>query len=127
MATVQEALEIENDSKMLPISDLTRYLCDHLGRQAAAYIAGLKDTQMLSDWIAGTEPRTAAKIRVRYAYRAARMIVETFDDKTAEAWFFGSNSKLDEDAPAAVLRNAEDVEDLRSLIPAVKAFARAPE
>ena len=125
MTTVEQITRIEDDSKTLEISQLVRYLCDHLGRQVVAYMTGLKDTQMLSDWIAGTEPRHTNKMRIRYAYRAARMIIEAFDEKTAEAWFFGSNSKLDEDAPAAVLRNARGVEDLRYLIPAVKSFARA--
>jgi hypothetical protein len=127
VTTIQEAAEIEHDSKTLAIPELVRYLSDHLGRQAVAYMTGLKDTQMLRDWIAGTEPRRTNQMRIRYAYRAARMIIEAFDDRTADAWFFGSNSKLDEDAPAAVLRNAQEVEDLRHLIPAVKAFARAPE
>ncbi len=127
MTTIQEAAAIEHDSKTLAISELVQYLCDHLGRQAVAYMAGLKDTQMLGDWISGTEPRRTNQMRIRYAYRAARMIIDAFDEKTAEAWFFGSNSKLDEDAPASLLRNAREVEDLRHLIPAVKAFARAPE
>ena len=125
MATIQETNAIEDDSKTLPISELVRYLCDHLGQQVVAYMAGLKDTQMVGEWISGTEPHPKKQMRIRYAYRAARMIIEAFDEKTAEAWFFGSNSKLDEDAPASVLRNARDVEDLRYLIPAVKAFARA--
>jgi|ERR1035441_321934 hypothetical protein len=125
MATIQEVTNIEDDSKTLAIPELVHYLCDHLGRQVVAYMAGLKDTQMLGEWISGTEPRRTNQMRIRYAYRAARMIIEAFDEKTAEAWFFGSNSKLDEDAPAAVLRNAREVEDLRYLIPAVKAFARA--
>jgi hypothetical protein len=127
MSAVQEAVAVENDSKTLPISELVDYLCRHLGRQAVAYMAGLKDPQMLADWIGGTEPRRTNQMRIRYAYRAARMIIEAFDANTAEAWFFGSNSQLDEDAPAAVLRNARQVDDLRYLIPAVKAFARAPE
>jgi hypothetical protein len=128
MTTVEEASAIEHESTTLPIGDLVRYLADHLGRQAVAYMVGLKDAQMLPDWMSGqTDPRSVNKMRIRHAYRAARIIIESFDDKTAEAWLFGSNSQLDEDAPAAVLRNARTVEDLRYLIPAAKAFARAPE
>lgn len=128
MTTVEEVSAIEYESTTLPIGDLVRYLCTHLGRQAVAYMTGLKDAQMLPDWISGkTDPRSLNKMRIRHAYRAARMIIESFDNKTAEAWFFGSNSQLDESAPAAVLRSARTVEDLRYLIPAVKAFARAPE
>lgn len=34
------------------------------------------------------------------------MIVEAFDDKTARAWLFGTNTRLDDDAPIDVLRSA---------------------
>jgi hypothetical protein len=55
------------------------------------------------------------------------MLVETFDDETAEAWFFGSNSKLDDEAPARVLRVAQSFDEMRLIVPAAKAFTRAPE
>jgi hypothetical protein len=128
MSAVQEFQRIEHDSNTLPMAEIVRYLQEHLDRQVVAYIAGLKDAQMVADWIAGiAEPQLRRRLRLRYAYRAARMVVEAFDDSTAEAWLFGSNPKLDDEAPAWVLRNARTLDDLRHLIPAAKAFARSPE
>ena len=37
-----------------------------------------------------------------------RMIVEAFDEKTARAWLFGTNTRLDDQAPIAVLRQATE-------------------
>jgi hypothetical protein len=128
MSALQELQRIEHDSNALPLTEIVGYLQEHLDRQAVAYMAGLKDPQMVSDWAAGAaEPQLRRRMRLRYGYRAARMIIEAFDDRTAEAWLFGSNTKLDDEAPAWVLRNARTVDDLRYLIPAAKAFARSPE
>ena len=46
-------------------------------------------------------------------------------DETAKAWLFGSNAELDSQAPAYMLRQARSWEDLRSIVPAARAFARA--
>lgn len=118
---------IERASKTEKLSGIVRYLNDQLGTQATAYIAGLKDAKMIARWLEGTDPRPLARHRLRYSYSAARMIREAYDTPTVEAWFFGSNSRLDDEAPAWLIRNAESVEDLRPIIPAAKAFARAPE
>src|SRR4051794_32169942 len=117
MPPTLDLAEIERDSMTTPIPAVVDYLQGHLGQQVVAYVAGLENTQMLSKWLAGTEPRKTAQLRLRYAYRAARMIIEVFDEKIAEAWLFGANSKLDDDAPAWVLRNAQSLDDLRFVIP----------
>ena len=82
---------------------------------------------MLRRWKDGTQPQAIVRRRLRCAYQVTRMLVETFDDETADAWFFGSNSKLDDEAPARVLRMAQSIDDLRLVVPAAKAFTRAPE
>ena len=119
---------IERDSTTAPLASLVSYLQEHLGTQTTAYVAGLKDAQMVAKWIGGTsKPRDMTARRLRYAYVLTRMIAETYDKRTADAWFFGSNSRLDDEAPAWILRNAKKLDDLRLLVPAAKAFARAPE
>lgn len=127
MAPVLDVEAIERDSTTVAISDIVEYLQTHLGGRSVAYLSGLKDTQMLRRWKDGAEPQSINKRRLRCAYQAARMLVETFDDETAEAWFFGSNTKLDDEAPARVLRMARSFDDLRLIVPAAKAFTRAPE
>jgi hypothetical protein len=48
------------------------------------------------------------------------MIVESFDDKTARAWLFGTNTRLDDEAPVDVLRRATEPSQFAE----VKAAAR---
>jgi|GEM_PF-6737418 len=36
------------------------------------------------------------------------MIVESFDEKTARAWLFDTNTGLDDEAPIDALRRAKD-------------------
>jgi hypothetical protein len=118
---------IERSVATSTIPEIVEYLQGHLGAKTVAYLAGLKDTQMLRKWRDGTEPQAISKRRLRTAYHAARLVIDGFDDDTADAWFFGSNARLDDDAPARVLRTATTVDDLRLIVPAAKAFARTPE
>jgi hypothetical protein len=127
MSTAVDFGVIERDSARAPLAEVVEYLQEHLGSRVVAYLAGLQNTQMLARWKGGTAPQSLTKQRLRSAYHAGRMLVEAFDDETAEAWFFGSNSKLDDRAPAHVLRAARSFDDLTLVVPAAKAFTRAPE
>lgn len=120
---------IERESTTAPIGRIAGFLAEHLGQQATAYVCGLKNAAQVAKWISGdAEPGgQMQRLRLRAAYTAARMISDAYDKKTVEAWFFGSNTRLDDEAPAWVLRHAEDLEDLRMVVPAAKAFARASE
>lgn len=120
---------IEYESSTAPVGEVAGYLAAQLGQQAVAYMLGLKEAAQIAKWIEGTaKPRSALqRQRLRHAYTAARMITEAYDKATAEAWFFGSNSRLDDEAPAWVLRNARLPEEMRMVVPAAKAFARASE
>lgn len=60
---------------------------------------------------------------VGYQYTAARMLVESYGSGTARAWLLGSNSGLDDEAPAWLLRHAEEPGDVRFLVAAARAFA----
>jgi len=129
MAPVLDPAVVERESNTASVAEITAFLAEHLGRQATAYIAGVKNAAQVAKWIEGDTPPKGqvARLRLRDAYRAARLIVSAYDDATAEAWFFGSNSRLDDEAPAWILRNARSLDDLRMVVPAAKAFARAPE
>jgi len=72
-------------------------------------------------------PHQAKETRLRYAYQAARMLIDIYDADTARAWFFGSNTRLDDEAPAYLIRKADELEDLRFIIPAARAFAGVAE
>jgi hypothetical protein len=119
---------IEHESNTATMASVASYVAEQLGKQATAYLCGLKEVAQVTKWIDGVEPRShIQRLRLRHAYTAARMIATAYDKATAEAWFFGSNSRLDDEAPAWVLRHANTLEDLRMVVPAAKAFARASE
>ena len=129
MAQLLDPALVERESTTATIAEIARFLADHLGQQATAYVAGVKGAAQVAKWIeGGTPPKSQiTRLRLRDAYRATRLIVAAYDAATAEAWFFGSNSRLDDEAPAWVLRHARSLDDLRMVVPAAKAFARAPE
>ena len=129
MAQLLDPALVERESATAPIGEIARFLAEHLGQQATAYLAGVKGAAQVAKWIDGETPPKGqmTRLRLRDAYRAARLIVAAYDDATAEAWFFGANSRLDDEAPAWVLRQARSHDDMRMVVPAAKAFARAPE
>jgi hypothetical protein len=122
VATNPEA--IERATVTLPVSDVARYLQDTLGQQVVAYITGLKDPKMVGRWAANKgEPRSAAThMRLRYAYEVTRLLADAYGPETARAWLFGSNTRLDDEAPAYLLRYAETPEDIRFIVPAARAL-----
>jgi hypothetical protein len=118
--------QVSDEAALLPIQEIVAYLQDHLGQRMTAYISGVKDPKMVARWISRQNlPRDESQIRLREGYQATRLLVDAYGDETAKAWLFGSNAELDSQAPAYMLRQARSWEDLRSIVPAARAFARA--
>ena len=116
--------KIAHDAIRQKIEKIAEYLQDTLGQKMTAYISGLKNPKEVGAWVAGeVEPRDKAQLRLRYAYQAAQMLTGAYDTETTKAWFFGTNTRLDDEAPAYILRNAETLDDLRAVVPAARAFA----
>lgn len=59
-------------------------------------------------WSRTSAPSLREGYNLREGYKVVRMIVEAFDEKTAKAWLFGTNTRLDDDAPINVLRSATE-------------------
>ena len=119
--SVQEHLSAE--AVRLPIAEIASFMREHLGQRKTAYIGGVNDPKMVARWIAGhSTPRDRSQRRLREGYQAARLLVSAYGDETAKAWFFGSNTQLDGEAPAYVLRHARSWEELRLIVPAARAF-----
>jgi hypothetical protein len=117
--------DVSADAARLPITEIARFLREHLGQKSTAYISGVNDPKMVARWIAGrSTPRDHPQRRLREGYQAARLLTGVYGDETAKAWFFGSNTRLDDEAPAYVLRHAMSWEDLRPIVPAARAFVR---
>ena len=115
---------VEHEATTKDISKVAEYLQGHLGQKITAYLSGMDNAKTVGLWITGSsEPRDImTKTRLRYAYQAARLLVEAYDDETARAWFFGSNTLLDDEAPAYVLRHGTAPDDLRLIVPAACKF-----
>ncbi len=125
MALTLDPVEIENEATKADIAEVARYLQEHLGQKLTAYLAGVRDPKMVGKWARGTEPRDASAMRLRAAFQATRMLAAAYGDASAKAWFVGTNTRLDDEAPAWVLRHAQAPDDLRLLVPTARAFAGA--
>jgi hypothetical protein len=61
--------------------------------------------------------------RLREGYKVVRMIVEPYDAKTAKAWLFGTNTRLDDNAPIELLRDARSTDEFIAVQRAARQFA----
>lgn len=110
---------LEQEAATEDIAKIAEYLQEHLGKRITAYLSGVRNTKAVGRWTSRiVKPRNLPNVRLRKAYQAARLLVETYDDETARAWFFGSNALLDDEAPAYVLRYGTTPDDLRLIVPA---------
>lgn len=118
--------EIEAERSSLSVAEIARYLQEQLGQKMAAYVAGVNDARMVGRWSAGKhQPQPDVDMRLRHAYQTVRLLVDAYSAETAKAWLFGSNSRLDDEAPAYVLRHAKSWEDLGPVVPVARGFAGA--
>lgn len=119
--------DITQAAVRLDIAEVSGYLQAQLGQKLTAYLAGVTDPKMVGRWAVGrSHPRADRDMRLREAYKATRMLVDAYDATTAKAWWVGTNTRLDDHAPAAVLRNAGDPAAIRFVAPAARAFAGGP-
>jgi hypothetical protein len=118
---------IERETAILPIRSVAHYLQEALGQQVVAYLAGLRNPKTVGRWAAGKSVSRSAIVhmRLRYGYEATRLLTDAFGAETAPAWLFGSNTRLDDEAPAYLPRYAMTPEDVRLIVPAARAFAGA--
>lgn len=113
----------EREAVTADIRNIAAYLEEHLGQRLTAYLSGLDDSAPVGLWSTGkAEPHELDITRLRHAYQAAWLLVDSYDSETARAWFFGSNTGLDDEAPAYILRHATRQNDLTQIIPAARAF-----
>ncbi|MEN4464374.1 XRE family transcriptional regulator [Mycolicibacterium conceptionense] len=101
-ASAAERLDFEATS--LPIREVAGYLQDAVGQRVAAAIAGLSDAKQIGRYVRGeARPHATTDRRLREGYKVVRMLVDAYDATTAKAWLFGTNTRLDDQAPIEVL------------------------
>lgn len=130
-ATDAATLQIADDkitAKAVVIhpGEMATFLQEHLGQKLTAYIAGQKDAKAVGQWAKGRAvPSAIVCERLRAAYQVTSLFDATYGDRAASGWFFGANSALDEQAPAAVLRTAETPDEIARVVPLARAFIRS--
>src|SRR3954451_8024072 len=124
---VLDPTHVSEEATRLGIDAVAAYLQQQLGQKLTAYVAGVGDPKMVGRWAAGkAQPRDEREMRLRDAFKATRMLVEAFGAQTAKAWWVGSNTRLDDRAPAGGVRAAAGPGAMRWVGPAARAFAGGP-
>jgi hypothetical protein len=102
-----------------------RSLQGSLGQRMAAFLAGLSDAKQIGRYAHedGPAPRAAVARRLRHGYKIVRMISDAYDTETAKAWLFGTNTRLDDQAPIEMLRAAESPEQFTAVVRAARQLA----
>lgn len=117
-------LRAYEESVRLPAPELVGGLRDLLGAKLVAYLGSVQETRAVRQWAAADDPRTpSADVlnRLRMAYRIATLLREKDGPGVLQAWFQGMNPRLEDVAPARLLREG----DLAQVGPGVLAAARA--
>ena len=117
-------LRAYEDSVRLPFPELVDELREIIGARLVAYIGGVMSTMPVSAWARGTEaPDEAERERLRHAFHVAALLRERYDAITVQSWFKGRNPSLNDDAPAHILREGNQLEGARDVIAFAKSYA----
>jgi hypothetical protein len=109
----------------LPVRDVAAQLVELLGLRTVAVIAGVSQTRTVRQWTEGTQPSTGVDDALRLALQSALIVRERVAPETVRAWFAGANRRLDDRAPALVIRERPDDTTRRRLLAAARAFLTA--
>lgn len=109
----------------MSIREIATYLQDTVGQRVSAAIAGLADAKQIGRYTRedGPQPHAATERRLREGYKVVRMLVDAYDDETAKAWLFGTNTRLDDQAPIEVLGAATETADFTMVVQAARQVA----
>ncbi|MBX7431536.1 XRE family transcriptional regulator [Mycobacterium sp. Y57] len=123
--TSSAAQRLDDEAATRSIREIAEYLQGVVGQRIAAAIAGLADARQIGRYVRdnGPRPHGATERRLREGYKIVRMLSDAYDDKTARAWLFGTNTRLDDRAPIDVLGAATDTADFTSVVRAARQVA----
>jgi hypothetical protein len=123
--TVPAARRLDDEAATRSIREIAGYLQEAVGQRVAAAIAGLVDAKQIGRYARedGPEPHGTTERRLREGYKAVRMLIDAYDAKTARAWLFGTNTRLDDRAPIEVLGAATDTAEFAAVVRAARQLA----
>jgi hypothetical protein len=121
------AEQLEHDAATKSIAVIADILQNALGQRMTAYLAGLNDVKQIGRYRkpGGPTPTPQVELRLREGYKVVRMLLDCYDEATTRNWLFGTNSRLDDQAPIGVLRNGAVPEDFVAVVRAARQFASA--
>lgn len=121
-------LRAYEESVRLATPELVERLRDVLGAKLVAYLGSVQETRAVRQWADAGDARTPSTeivIRLRMAYRIAALLREKDSAAVVQAWFQGMNPRLDDVAPARLLREGDLEQVGPSILAAARAFAAA--
>jgi plasmid stabilization system protein ParE len=123
--TVSAAQRLDDEAATRSIREIAAYLQETVGQRVAAAIAGLVDAKQIGRYARedGPEPHGATERRLREGYKVVRMLVDAYDGKTARAWLFGTNTRLDDRAPIEALGGATETAEFAAVVRAARQVA----
>lgn len=116
---------LDDEAATYSIREIAEYLQTVVGQRMAAAIAGLADAKQVGRYAreGGPQPHGTTERRLREGYKVVKMLVESYDEKTARAWLFGTNTRLDDRAPIEVLGAAVDTAEFVVVVRAARQVA----
>lgn len=124
MLTKERTLEIEQEATRRSISEIAERLQANLGQALTAHLAGLADARQVGRIGRGeSRPQPLTERRLREGYKAAGVVARLYGWETAKAWLFGTNTRLDDQAPVEVLGSAKTDQEFTEIARAAKQFA----
>jgi hypothetical protein len=123
--TLPAQQRLDDEATTRPIPQIATYLQETVGQRVAAALAGLSDAKQIGRYARenGPEPHGSTERRLREGYKVVRMLVDAYDAKTARAWLFGTNTRLDDQAPIEVLGAATETADFVAVVRAARQVA----
>ena len=107
-------------------AELVARLRGMLGAKLVAYLGSVRETRAVRQWAEGTRtPSPDVVNRLRMAYRIAALLRENDSAAVVQAWFQGMSPRLDDVAPARLLREGELDQVGPSVLASARAFAAA--
>jgi hypothetical protein len=123
--TVSAVQRLDDEAATRSIREIAAYLQNTVGQRVAAAIAGLADAKQIGRYARenGPEPHGVTERRLREGYKVVKMLVDVYDAKTARAWLFGTNTRVDDRAPIEVLGAATDTAEFALVVRAARQVA----
>lgn len=103
------------------VADIAAFLQDALGQKLVAFMVGVDDPKTIGRWASekSRAPQDAeVERKLRDAYQIFRLLLAKESPHTVRAWFVGLNPQLDDEPPAAAIREGRT----RDTLVAARAF-----